>query len=178
MSQTGCSQHWSIQARAFSITYTPFTHNFWALVNPAGVVVDQIHGLAVDPVTGATKAIGNSRHLLQAVSDPAITRSLQPGQPITACTTDLEPVIKERWQCALDSIKSINALQLPYPDLWQHGYKPNSNTVFNTLGKIMGFADPSALLPTLAPGIRLVISQAIIDRYCYTPAADRKTIAT
>lgn len=176
MSLTSCSQHWIIEARAFPIAYTPFSHNFWALVTPEGTVADQIHGLAMDPVTGQTQAVGNSRHLLQVISDPSIVWSLQPGQPIAACTAGQETVIKSRWQCALDAIQPINALRLPYPDLWQHGYKPNSNTVFNTLGKIMGFADPAALLPTLAPGIRLVISQEIIERYCYDAATLLKTL--
>jgi len=169
MSQNSSLQQWSIEARAFSITFTPFSHNFWALINPDGMIAGQLHGLAVDPVTGETKAVGNSRYLLQAISDRSISWSLQPGQSTVTCIAGFEAVIKERWQCALASIQSINALQLPYPDLWQHGYKPNSNTVFNTLGKIMGFSDPPNLLPTLAPGIRLVISQEIIENYCYTP---------
>ena len=53
---------WSIQARAFPIPFTPFTHNFWALAGPAGTVADQLHGLAFDPAAETTKAIGNSAH--------------------------------------------------------------------------------------------------------------------
>lgn len=169
------TQHWRIEARAFLIAYTPFSHNFWALVNPQGMIAGQLHGLAVDPSTGEAKAVGTSRYLLQAISDPTISWSLQPDQPAVTCIAGLEAIIKERWLCALASIHSINTIQLPYPDLWQHGYKPNSNTVFNTLGKIMGFSNPANLLPTLAPGIRLIISQDIINSYCYKEKAPQTT---
>ncbi len=158
---------WSIQARAFRIPYTPFTHNFWALAEPYGFVIDQIHGLAFDPKTGTTKAIGNSSHLLQAVHDPTITWSLQPNQPVVTCACGQEPEINRRWQAALQSLSAINALQIHYPDLWQHIYKLNSNSIFNTLGQIMGFTNPARLLSTLAPGVKLVVSQAIIEKYRY-----------
>ncbi|HWR44179.1 hypothetical protein [Sporomusa sp.] len=158
---------WSIQARAFKIPYTPFSHNFWALTDPSGQVVDQIHGLAFDPKAGTTKAIGNSSHFLRVVHDPTIIWSLQPDQPTVVCTAGPESEIRERWQAALNSIFAINALNLHYPNLWQHLYKKNSNTIFNTIGQIMGYSQPAKLLPTLAPGIKLVVSQDIIDLYCY-----------
>ena len=158
---------WAIEARAFAIPFTPFTHNFWALTSPEGKVTDQLHGLAVDPKTGTSKAIGNSSHLLLAVNDASILWSLQPGQPSAICATGDEASIRNRWQAALDAIPAINALEIPYPDLWEHGYKKNSNSIFNTLGQIMGFTEPSELLPTSAPGVELVISQDIIDRYGY-----------
>lgn len=160
---------WSIQARAFRIPYTPFSHNFWALVSPDGYVTDQIHGLAFDPQTGTTKAIGNSSHLLQAIHDPTITWSLQPHQPTTTCAYGQESEINKRWQAAAESLPAINELRLPYPNLWQHFYKMNCNTIFNTLGQIMGFPNPANLLSTIAPGIKLVVSQAIIEKYRYRP---------
>ncbi|QDR81616.1 hypothetical protein [Sporomusa termitida] len=158
---------WSIQARAFRIPYTPFSHNFWALVNPTGKIADQIHGLAYDPKAGITKALGNSSHFLHVVHDAAIIWSLQPNQPTVVCSTGPESEICNRWQAALNSVFAINALNLPYPNLWQHLYKMNSNTIFNTIGQIMGVVQPGRLLPTLAPGIKLVVSQAIIDLYGY-----------
>lgn len=158
---------WSIQARAFKIPFTPFSHNFWALGNPAGQVADQIHGLAYDPKAGTTKAIGNASHYLRVVHDATIVWSLQPNQPTAVCSTGPEAEIRDRWQAALNSVFAINALNLRYPSLWQHLYKMNSNTIFNTLGRIMGVAQPEKLLPTLAPGIKLVVSQAIIDLYSY-----------
>jgi len=109
--------HWAIAARAFKIAYTPFTHNFWVLVDSNGNVADQIHGLAVDPKTGETKALGNSNHLLQVIHDPTILWSLQPGQPTAVCATGQETEIKQRWQSALKSIPAINALKLQYPNL-------------------------------------------------------------
>lgn len=160
---------WSIQARAFRIPYTPFSHNFWALANPAGQVADQIHGLAYDPQAGTTKAIGNSSHYLRVVHDATIAWSLQPNQPTVVCSTGPEAEIRSRWQAALNAVFAINALHLRYPNLWQHLYKMNSNTIFNTIGQIMGVAKPGKLLPTLAPGIKLVVSRAIIDLYCYRP---------
>jgi hypothetical protein len=160
---------WCIQAMAFPIPFTPFTHNFWALADADGNIADQIHGLAVDPETGQTIALGNSTHLLQVVHDPTIAWSLQPGQPVAVCATGHRAEISLRWQSALNAIPAINSLKLPYPNLWQHTYKKNSNTVFHTIGRIMGFATPPRLLPTWAPGIRLIISQTIIDQYAYKP---------
>ncbi|WP_371362549.1 hypothetical protein SRRS_36870 [Sporomusa rhizae] len=159
---------WSIQARAFKIPLTPFAHNFWALVEPKGEVVDQIHGLAFDPKTRMTKAIGNSSHLLLAIHDHTITWSFQPNQPIVVCILGLETVVRERWQAALNALSAINALQLRYPNLWQHIYKMNSNSIFNTVGQIMGFTTPAKLLPIPAPGVRLVVSEKIIKEFCYT----------
>lgn len=169
MPDTKVSSEWSIQARAFRIPFTPFTHNFWALAAPLGGVVDQLHGLAFDPKAGTTKAIGNASHWLLAVHDPTITWSLQPNQPTVVCASGEETRIRRRWQAALHALPAINDLHLHYPNFWQHFYKMNSNSVFNTLGQIMGFAQPSKLLPTLAPGIKRIISQAIIDQYCYRP---------
>lgn len=165
MNQQGISK-WSIEARAFSIKYTTCTHNFWVLTN-SHHIIDQIHGLAVDPITGAAKAMGNSHHLLQAIQNASIAWSLQPGQPTIPCASGQETEIKHRWHTAITAIPEINALKLQYPNLWQHGYKKNSNTIFNTIGQIMGFPQPALLLPTRAPGINLVISQDIIDHYRY-----------
>lgn len=81
--------------------------------------------------------------------------------------TGHEVEIKARWQAALNSISEINGLKLPYPNLWQHFYKKNSNTIFNTLGQIMGIPEPAQLLPTWALGINLIISQDMIDHYHY-----------
>ena len=158
---------WSIQARAFQIPFTPFTHNFWVLAGPAGTVADQLHGLAFDPAAGITKAIGNSTHLLQAIQDSTIAWSLESGQPTVVCVRDEETPVRNRWQSALNALPEINALQLHYPDLWQHFCKKNSNTVFNTLGLIMGIDQPSHLLSAWAPGIHRVISQDIIAKYAY-----------
>ena len=160
-------REWNIEARALKIRYLPFTHNFWVLTDSNNNIIDQIHGLAVDPITRATKAMGNADHLLQVVCDPTIDWSIQPGQPRIICSTDIETEVKRRWQTAVNSIPAINALKLRYPNLWQHLYRKNSNTVFNTIGKIMGFSTPALLLPTRAPGINLVISQDIINYYLY-----------
>lgn len=158
---------WSIEARAFPIKYTPFTHNFWVLTDSNNNIIDQIHGLAVDPITRIATAIGNSHHLLQVMRDSKIVWSLQRGQPTIICITDHEIEIRLRWQAAINSMSAINALKLRYPNLWQHLYKKNSNTIFNTIGQIMGFLMLPPILPTRAPGINLVISQDIINQYLY-----------
>lgn len=160
------SKQWSIEARAFEIKYTPFSHNFWALADSHGPV-DQLHGLAFDPHEKVTKAIGSSSDLLQVIHDSTIVWSLQPNQPTVVCFIGHEVEIKARWQAALNAIPEINGLNLPYPNLWQHFYKKNSNTIFNTLGQIMNIPNPARLLPTYALGISLVISQDIIKRYQY-----------
>lgn len=160
---------WVIEARAFRVRFTPFTHNFWVLTAD-GAVADQLHGLAVDPRTGRTKAVGCSRHVLQAVRGADITWALQSGQPRAVCASGREGEVAPRWRAAVAAMPAINALGLRYPDLWQHAYRPNCNAVFNTLGQIMGFAAPQGLLPTLAPGIGLVVSQAVIERYGYRPS--------
>ena len=139
---------WSIEARAFPIPYTPFTHNFWTLIDAKHCVIDQLHGLAVDPQTGQIHAIGNSSHVLQVIRRRDIVWSLQAGQPTAICTTGLQKEVQKRWQAAVNAIPAINALHLPYPDWWQHFYIANSNTVFNTLGLIMGFSELFCLLNT------------------------------
>jgi hypothetical protein len=158
---------WNIEARALQISYTPFTHNFWVLTNENNIVIDQIHGLAVDPLTGATKNIGKSSDLLQVIRGSNFIWSSQPGQLTKICITDQEIETKQRWQAAINSFYEINALQLHYPNLWEHFYKKNSNTVFNTIGQIMGIDTPARLLPTRAPGIHLIISQDLIYQYRY-----------
>ncbi|EIW15489.1 MULTISPECIES: hypothetical protein [Pelosinus] len=160
-------QQWDIQARAFLIPYTPFSHNFWVLTNSAHRVTDQIHGLAFHIETKTTKAIGSSADRLQVFRDAGIPWSLQPNQPTKSCIIGDEEEVKERWQAAVNAIPAINALQLRYPNLWEHFHKKNCNSVFNTLGQIMGIDAPSLLLPTWAPGIHLIISQDIINQYCY-----------
>jgi hypothetical protein len=167
MSNKNIAGKWGIEARAFQIPYTPFTHNFWVLVDLNGNVVDQIHGLAVDPKTGTAKALGNSSHLLQVVNDAKIIWALYPGQPAVVCASGAEAAIRQRWQSAVNAFPAINSLHLKYPNVWQHTYKANSNTVFNTVGQIMSFAAPALLLPTRSPGINLVISKDIIEQYYY-----------
>lgn len=161
------SYKWNIQARAFQIPYTPFTHNFWVLTNPNHRVTDQIHGLAYNSEDRTTKAIGSSADLLQVFRDAGISWSLQPNQPIVSCITGHEAEIKERWQAAVNAIPAINALAISYPNLWQHFHKKNCNSVFNTMGRIMGITAPPRILPTWAPGIHLIISQDIINQYSY-----------
>jgi hypothetical protein len=161
------SGQWKIQARAFQIPYTPFSHNFWVLANPGHMVIDQIHGLAFNPEKKTTKAIGSSADLLQVFRDAGISWSLQPNQPIMTCITGTETETKIRWQAAVNAMPAINALHLSYPNLWEHFHKKNCNSVFNTLGQIMGITAPSRLLSTWAPGIHLIISQDIINQYGY-----------
>jgi hypothetical protein len=161
------SYQWNLQARAFEIPFTPFTHNFWVLTNPNHRVTDQIHGLAFNPENKTTKAIGSSADRLQVIRDAGISWSLHPNQPIVPCITGTEAEIKERWQAAVNAIPAINALKLHYPNLWEHFHKKNCNSVFNTLGQIMGIDAPSLVLSTWAPGIHLIISQDIINQYCY-----------
>ena len=156
---------WCIEARAFKIPFTPFSHNFWVLVDGPGRIAGQFHGLAVDPATGESKAIGSSRHLLLAVEDAAIAWSLQPGQPAVMCVAGGEGRVRARWRCAQAALAVINGLGLRYPNLWQHGYKLNSNSVFNTLGQVMGFSSPALLLPTPAPGVERVISPRIVEEF-------------
>ncbi|WP_378954536.1 hypothetical protein [Pelosinus sp. sgz500959] len=160
------SNHWSIEARAFEIKYTPFSHNFWVLAH-SNHPIDQLHGLAFDPYEKVTRAIGSSSDLLQVIHDSTIVWSLQSNQPTVVCISGHEVEVKNRWQAALNSIPEINELHLSYPNLWQHFYKKNSNTIFNTLGQIMGIPKPARLLSTCAPGINLIISQDIINRYHY-----------
>lgn len=160
---------WGIEARAFRVAFLPFTHNFWALVDADGTVADQLHGLAVDPRTGETKAIGWSAHLLLAVRGAGFAWALQPGQPAAVCASGGEAEVLPRWLAATAAIPAVNALGLRYPNLWQHTYRANCNTVFNTFGQIMGFDDPTQLLPTLAPGVKLVVSRELIELYRYRP---------
>ncbi|MDT8901599.1 hypothetical protein [Anaeroselena agilis] len=160
---------WRIEARAFRVPLVPFTHNFWALVDAGGAVVEQLHGLAVDPRTGKAKAIGWSAHLLLAVRGAGFLWALQPGQPTAVCARGREAEVMPRWLAAAAAIPAMNALGLRYPNLWQHGLRANSNSVFSTFGLIMGFDAPARLLPTLAPGVKLVVSRELVERYRFRP---------
>ena len=167
---------WRIEARAFPIAYTPFTHNFWLLITSDLAIAGQLHGLAVNPRTGRIKAIGNAGDRLQVVSDASITWSLRPGLPaVTAAAGDASDILNI-WQCALNAMPAINALHLPYPNLWQHWHKPNSNSIFSTLGRIMGFASPATLLPTLAPGSRRLLPKELIQQYVKPEPPGNSTI--
>ncbi len=161
--------NWAIEARAFHIRFTPFTHNFWVLTAD-GAVVDQLHGLAVDPLTGAAKAVGSSAHLLQVVRGREIGWALREGQPAAAAAGGGEDEVAPRWQAAVAAAPAFNALGLRYPDLWQHFHVPNCNSVFAALGLVMGFASPALLLPTWAPGIRTPVAPEIVERFRYTPS--------
>lgn len=160
-------QLWSIQARAFRILYTPFTHNFWVLSAPDSRIISQIHGLAFNPATGTTTAIGNSSCLLLAIEDATISWSLQPNQPTAVCTTGSEGEIFQRWQAAVRALPAINELNLHYPSLWQHFCKKNSNSVFHTIGRILNFPHPERILKTCAPGIHFLLSEDLIEKYRY-----------
>jgi hypothetical protein len=162
-------REWAIEARAFCIRFTPFSHNFWALVDGDGRVAEQLHGLAVDPATGQAKAIGWSAHLLLAVRGADFPWALQPGQPRAVCARGGEGEVLARWLAAAAAVPAVNALGLRYPNLWQHGYRANCNTIFHTFGQIMGFEDPTRLLPTLAPGIGRVVSRELVERYRFRP---------
>ena len=158
---------WRIEARSFRIRYTPFAHNFWLLTAPDGAPAGQIHGLAVDPATGQAQAVGNSRCLLQAVHAADFVWSLQLHQPCAVAAVGSKQTIFRRWQAALAAIPALNALALPYPNVWQHGYKPNSNSIFTTIGQILGFARPQQLLPAWAPGASITIAPEIVAKFRY-----------
>lgn len=158
---------WAIEARAFRVWLTPFTHNFWLLRDAAGAVADQLHGLAVDQRTGARKAIGGAADRLTVVRDREIAWALQPGQPAATAASGPAAELAARWQAAVAAGGAINALGLPYPALWQHFSRVNCNSVFRTLGLAMGFAAPERLLATWAPGIGRPVSQAIVAQYGY-----------
>ena len=150
---------WSIEARAFLFGPFPLAHHFFVLIDPAGQVTDQLHGLATDPKTGLTKAIGHSGHLLLAHGGVIFPWSQQPEQPRHVCLTDDFAAVRACWQIALNAIPDINALQMPYPNLWQHFHRPNSNSVFALFAAIMAFDVPERLPPhrAFAVGVRTPI---------------------
>lgn len=158
---------WSIQAKAFKIHYTPFSHLFWVLVKEKEIV-DQLHGLAFQPEKGTTVAIGNASCQLLAVNDATISWSLQPNQKTAVGAQGTEQEINTRWQAALVALPEINSLNLTYPNLWQHFCKKNSNSLFHTLGLIMAIPNPASLLPIWAPGIQFLLDKTLIEKYRYS----------
>jgi hypothetical protein len=158
---------WSIEARAFLFGPFPLAHHFWALIDPAGHIADQLHGLATDPKTGVTKAVGHSGHLLLAHSGVPFPWSQQPDQPRHVCLEDDFAAVCACWQKALNVIPDINALQIPYPNLWQHFHRPNSNSIFALFAAVMAFDVPERLPPAnaLAIGLHTPVSPDILDRY-------------
>lgn len=172
----GGTGQWRIEARAFLICIlritTPFAHNFWALVNPDGDVVNQIHGLAVDLQTGRELPRGNSNDLLQVVIRRDFPWAIVQGQPTIVAAAGDAAAIKARWYAAVSAKQEINDLRLHYPNLSEQLSKPNSNTVFHTMGNIMGFPIKRIGPYTIALGVEKVISQKIVDKYIYKEICD------
>jgi hypothetical protein len=116
--------NWIIEARAFKIWFTPFTHDFWVLRDAAGAVADQLHGLAVDPRTGARKAVGQFGAFAAGGAGRDDRLGAAAGQPAAAAVRGREEEVVPRWLAAVAAATAINALGLRYPDVWQHGWRP------------------------------------------------------
>lgn len=71
------------------------------------------------------------------------------------------------WGCALLAIPAVNALRIPYPNVWQHFHRPNSNSIFALFAAIMAFEVPARLPPAnaFAVGLHTPVSREIAERF-------------
>lgn len=166
MAKVNGTGQWRIDARALWIlgVWAKISHNFWVLIDPDGNVVDQIHGFAVDP-SGEMKGVGTAKDLLLVVkaskfSNYDFSNNIKEGQPAIVAAAGDYSEIMEIWEKPDPLIAELNAAPWHYPDTFknpgEHLYFYNSNSVFNTMGKAMGFGR-ECYPDTYAPGIDLIV---------------------
>ena len=159
-------------------------HDFYVLRDPEGNVIAELHGLAYDPVTEQYQKRGRARDFLVVhnfVHDSDYAKMLGvETENYTLVELDQQNSLvfsgnKEeaftRWGLAVDAIPALNNLGIHYPsefgtvfaDYVRGAY--NSNSVYNTLGQIMG-VDVVKFSWAYEPGIDKVLSEGIVNQYC------------
>jgi len=154
-----------IEARSYRIALA-WCHNFWVLKNASlGTAVAELHGLAYDRATRRILPIGTTRHhslrVFVFAHDPDYAETL--GLPVgrtgmfarsRARTVYARADSLTRWKAAVSAMPALNQLDLDYPP---YGFNVltatvNSNSVYRTLGEIMGV--PVHAFRSFAPGLR------------------------
>ena len=135
--------NWSIQIMQHPLLFGITGHNYLALRNQDGDIVEELHGLATDGITGQWKYIGTkSTDVLKVweFSGPRyyLAEKAYPGKILTEGTWQN---MKTLWDMARGCKKPINDKNIPYPMLGVNlnGETENSNSVAYTLSLCMGF---------------------------------------
>jgi hypothetical protein len=135
--------HWSIQLMQHPLIFGLAGHNYLALRDENGNVVEELHGLATDTYTKQWKYIGtkptdklqvwefdNGRYYLAGKNFPGVI--IDQGTQIDVLSL---------WSKALACKDSINQENISYPPYGVsfRSETTNSNSVAYTLAKCMGF---------------------------------------
>lgn len=135
---------WSIQYMQHPLLFGFAGHNYLALRDENGDIIEELHGLATDASTGKWKYIGsNPTDLLRVwqFESPRyyLAEKKFPGIILTEGTKD---GVREVWEKASFCKDEINAENIPYPP---YGFSVknetiNSNSVAYTLATCMGLS--------------------------------------
>lgn len=166
-------EKYSIEAASYSIMGLG-SHNFWVLKDSNGKIISELHGLAVSRTTGKPVAVGTSAdhsirmYTMQAgnlsgmySSDNAHRVYLGPAEEVMA-----------RWNNAIAAQKTINDQDLDYTPYGFSifGDTINSNSVYSTLGELMGVT-PYNFIGKKEPGIdNRVLTKDQINQLKYEPS--------
>ncbi len=132
--------NWSIQYMQHPLLFGFAGHNYLALRDEHGAIIEELHGLATDPVTGDWKYIGSENtdqlHVWQFDSSHYISEKSFPGIILAQGSKEN---IEALWSAAESCIEPINAKHIPYPP---YGFSIknetiNSNSVAYTLASCM-----------------------------------------
>jgi Ca2+-binding RTX toxin-like protein len=160
--------NYTIEARSLSIVGGAASHDFWVLKDDNGKVLAELHGLATSRSTEKALTIGysddHSLRVHELIRDQDYASQI--GQPKstfyyyddsqaykTIISAPKEEILA-RWDAASNSAPALNKLDLDYTPLGfsLFGETTNSNTTYNTLGKVMGLT-PYNFPGVLEPGI-------------------------
>lgn len=134
--------HWSIQLMQHPLIFGLAGHNYLALRDQDGNVVEELHGLATDDATKQWKYIGtNPTDKLQVWefnNGRYLAGTKFPGVIIDQGTQN---DVLSLWNKALSCKDSINQENISYPPYGVsfRSETTNSNSVAYTLAKCMGF---------------------------------------
>ena len=138
-------------------------HNYFAMLNDAGQVVRQIHGLAVDSNGNVNTAALTGT--LKIFTDRWMNLDNSVARVDVASGTEAQ--MNNLFDAAADCAEIANGMNLQY-DLFASGSAFNSNSAASTMAKCMGIQEPSSLSWRMTPGQgEIVIEQSAIDFILY-----------
>lgn len=138
MSETGFYQ---IEAQSYGILGTA-SHDFWVLRNSDGAIVQELHGLAYNPVTKEILPVGIIGDELRFFK-PIHRYGDTDNRDSSVMYQGTEADVLARWNAAISIIDYFNNLHLPYTPLGfidPFGNVINSNSAYHIFAEIMGIA--------------------------------------
>ncbi len=135
--------NWSVQLMQHPLIFGLAGHNYLALRDPQGNIVDELHGLATDAKTGQWKYVGTAPTDILQVWEFNSGRYYLAGKEFPGIIIDQGPQsdIVAIWKKALSCKEPINQEKIEYPPYGVsfRSETLNSNSVAYTLAKCMGF---------------------------------------